>query len=136
MIGIVIAGHGMFPDGCLSSLKMLTGYVEQVKSVCLSPSDSGDDFLLRLRGAVEEANTGDGVLIITDVKGGTPCKCAAVLVSDDVRLIAGANLPLMLEAVMGRDDASSVKEFASELLEVGKLGMIDFSAMLDKRRGK
>lgn len=126
----------MFPEGCVSSLNMLTGSIEQVKAVCLNSADSSEAFLERLTGAVKEVDTGDGVLIITDVKGGTPCKCAAALVSDEIRLIAGANIPLMLEAVMGRDEASSVKEFAGELLEIGKGGLIDFSAMLDRRRGK
>ncbi len=87
MIGMVLAAHGPLPGAFLESTSMILGDVPQVACISLMPGDSLEGLVDRLRTAVNEVNTGDGVLLLLDIFGGTPANAAAFLAQQvsDVR---------------------------------------------------
>ena len=74
MIGIVLAAHGPLSGAFLESTSMILGDLPQVASIALMPGDSLEGLADRLQAAVNEVNTGDGVLILLDMFGGSDSK--------------------------------------------------------------
>ena len=124
MIGILVLSHGEMAHGMIHSLNFLYGQAEGLRALCLYPEHSPADFDAMLAEAVEEVNQGDGVLIFTDINGGTPANRALMLAAQrpDVEVIAGMNLPLLLAAVSSREFCT-LPELVSELLEEAKLSI-------------
>lgn len=118
MIGILVLSHGEMAHGMIHSLNFLYGQAEGLRALCLYPEHSPEDFDRLLAEAVAEVDQGDGVLIFTDINGGTPANRAMMLASarPDVEVIAGMNLPLLLVAVNSRE-FSTLPELCDELLE-------------------
>lgn len=119
MTGVIITSHGSLAEGFVHACKMLRGFdLTQTEAVCLGESDSTDTFLEHLKDAICRLDVGDGVVIFADLPGGTPCNLSRLLLSERVRLIAGANLPLILEFLSERED-----------------GNVDLDELIDDSRG-
>ena len=82
MIGIVLISHGAFAQGLLNAASMLYGS-EQCSALGLEPADSPEEFQERLEKAVNEADMGDGVFILADLYGGTPCNRAVIMLAEN-----------------------------------------------------
>src|SRR5260370_12380799 len=104
MIGIVLAAHGPLPGAFLESTSMILGDLPQVASISLMPGDSLEGLADRLQAAVNEVNTGDGVLILLDIFGGTPANATPFLTqqANDGHAVTGMNLPMLLETFIDR----------------------------------
>lgn len=124
MIGILILSHGEMARGMIHSLNFLYGQAEGLRALCLYPEHSPTEFDAMLADAVAEVDQGDGVLIFTDINGGTPANRALLLAAAraDVEVIAGMNLPLLLAAVSSREFCS-LPQLVEELLEEAKLSI-------------
>ena len=124
MIGILVLSHGEMAHGMIHSLNFLYGQAEGLRALCLYPEHSPEDFDAMLAEAVAEVDTGDGVLIFTDINGGTPANRALLLAAQraDVEVITGMNLPLLLAAVSSRDFCT-LPQLVEELLEESKLSI-------------
>src|ERR1051326_1029871 len=96
MVGVILAAHGPLPKALLDSVGMIMGELPQVSSVSLMPGDSLEGLVERLRSAVNEVNTDQGVLILLDLFGGTPANAAALLSQQmpGVQAVSGVNLPI------------------------------------------
>lgn len=118
MIGILVLSHGQMADGMLHSLQFLSGKAEGLKALCLYPEHSPEQFDALLQQAAAEVDRGEGVLIFTDINGGTPANRALMLAArrPDVEVIAGMNLPLLLVAVTSREYCT-LPELVTELME-------------------
>lgn len=118
MIGILILSHGEMAHGMIHSLNFLYGQAEGLRALCLYPEHSADDFDAMLAEAVTELDQGEGVLIFTDINGGTPANRALLLAArrPDVEVITGMNLPLLLAAVSSRD-CCTLPQLVGELME-------------------
>jgi mannose/fructose/sorbose-specific phosphotransferase system IIA component len=103
MIRIVICTHGGLADELVRTSAMICGPADGVRAVCLGSGRSAEDFRSEVKTAVDECGD-DPVVFLTDMFGGSAFMAAAPY-ADGVRriLVAGANLPLMLEIVLGRD---------------------------------
>jgi len=136
MIGIVLAAHGPLPGAFLESTSMILGDLPQVATISLMPGDSLEGLVDRLHAAVNEVNTGDGVLILLDMFGGTPANAAAFLTQqvDDVRAVTGMNLPMLLETFMERIGTDRLESLAETALSVGQAGIIDIGEAFKKFR--
>lgn len=124
MIGIILTGHGQFASGLFSSLTLIAGSFENVVAVDFNGSDSTEDLTEKIEAAVRKNSNWDQVIFLTDLLGGSPFK-SSVLVGQALkasRVIAGANLPMVLEVVFASecDDIEMLKNIA---LEVGKSGI-------------
>ena len=131
MIGILVLSHGEMAHGMIHSLNFLYGQAEGLRALCLYPEHSPEDFDAMLAEAVAEVDTGDGVLIFTDINGGTPANRALLLAAQraDVEVITGMNLPLLLAAVSSRDFCT-LSQMVEELLEESKLSIVCTSRAL------
>ena len=112
MIGILVLSHGEMAHGMIHSLNFLYGQAEGLRALCLYPEHSPTDFDEMLAEAVAEVDAGDGVLIFTDINGGTP-----------------ANRALLLAAVSSRDFCD-LQQLVAELLEESKLSIVCTSRAL------
>lgn len=104
MIGIVVVTHGRLAEELLSATEHVVGPLDCARAVCIGP----DDDLERRRGDVRDAvaavDDGSGVVIVTDMFGGTPSNLAIGLLDRGrVEVLAGANLPMLVKLAEVRD---------------------------------
>lgn len=125
MIGFILTGHGRFSVGLKSALDMIAGPQEAFETVTFEEDEAGT-FGDRLREAVREmrAKT-DGVLVFCDLMGGTPFNQAMMITAEqeDVSVVAGTNLPMLIDLAMARTPEATMEELVSEAVEVGKEGV-------------
>ena len=136
MVGVVLAAHGPLPKALLESVGMIMGELPQVSSVSLMPGDSLEGLVERLRSAVNEVNTDQGVLILLDLFGGTPANAAALLSQQmpGVQAVSGVNLPMMLETLLTRMGSDSVEELAETAYAAGHAGVVNIVAAFQQFR--
>lgn len=101
MKGIVLASHGQLAEAMLKTAEMFYGKedLKQIKSVSLKLEDPVDDFKQKLRETVEGIDTGQGVVVLIDILGGTPGNQAGILCSDKIQVVTGMNLAMFVEVI-------------------------------------
>ncbi|MDX1301330.1 PTS galactosamine/N-acetylgalactosamine transporter subunit IIA [Photobacterium sp.] len=132
MIGIVVSGHINFASGMQSAVKAIAGEQEQMMFIDFVESMSTDELEVQLRQAAKEVDSGEGVLFLADIPGGSPSNRALSIMmdTDNVELIGGANLPMIANAAFEREDVS-VKELVDILLEIGGSCIQDMRKQLE-----
>ncbi|CQR46281.1 PTS system mannose-specific EIIAB component [Paraliobacillus sp. PM-2] len=123
MIGIVISGHGQFASGIYSSIQLIAGEQQEMKAVDFKEGMNVESLKSALNHAVEEVEQGDGVVIFTDIPGGTPFNQSVILSTEknNIKVIAGTNLPAILDGVFSRN--SGLEAFTSKVIESGQSGL-------------
>jgi PTS system mannose-specific IIA component len=120
MIGIVLVTHGALAVEFKSALEHVVGPQEQVGTVCIGPDDDMEvrrEDIIKAVGAVE---TGKGVVILTDMFGGTPSNLAiSVMKSVEAEVIAGVNLPMLVKLARVRNDLE-IKAAVTIAAEAGR----------------
>lgn len=129
MVGIVLISHGEMANGMLNSAGMFFGETElqQVATVSLHPADSPEDFDVKLTEAIAGVDTGDGVVILCDLLGGTPCNRAAYKASEKVQVITGMNLSMFMELLGSR---SFMDPDADTLVQTAQDGIMNYNKLL------
>lgn len=132
MIGIVVSGHIHFASGMESAVKAIAGEQEQMAFIDFIESMSTDELETQLRQAMKAVDSGDGVLFLTDIPGGSPSNRASAILmdSDKVEQISGVNLPMIANAAFEREDVT-VNELVEILLEIGSSCMQDMRKQLE-----
>jgi PTS system mannose-specific IIA component len=121
MIGIVICCHGKMGEGMRDAAEMIIGPQEQLRVISVQPGDGGNDVLEGLTTAVKEVDSGDGVLMLTDLFGGTPTNIGCALLGEaSIEVVTGFNLPLLIKALTSRHDVISISELARTASEYGR----------------
>lgn len=126
MVGIIIASHGEFASGILQSGEMIFGAQENVKAVTLMPSEGPDDVKAKMKEAIASFDNQDEVLFLVDLWGGTPFNQANSLFEehkDKWAIVAGMNLPMVIEAFASRFSMNTAHEIASSILGSAKDGV-------------
>jgi PTS system mannose-specific IIA component len=131
MIGVVLATHGELGRALIAAMEMIVGAQERVSALSLQVSDQLEAANARLQGTIEEADGGDGVLVLTDMLGGTPSNLCLALMGGPrpVEVVSGASLPMLLKAVQARRDAD-LRETAAQVKKVGRSSIIVASEVL------
>ena len=134
MIHLIICGHGQIADGLLSGLKLLAGEVNACHSLNFPEGMSSESLAQSLRNIVADYQD-EPILMFTDIMGGTPFRQAALIANErpDCEIISGMNLPLLIEAVMERDEAENVADFAENLVQNTRGSIARYSALLQSR---
>ena len=97
MIGILILTHGGMADELLAAARRITGDLEGFEALSLDWDASLEDATEKVRIAVQDADQGDGVLILTDIFGGTPSNVAMKQrLEGRVEVVSGVNLPMVV----------------------------------------
>ena len=130
MIGMVLVTHGRLADELLAALEHVVGAQDNTQTVCI---DADDDMEMRRKDILESiaaVDTGKGVILLTDMFGGTPSNLAiSVIDKANVEVIAGVNLPMLIKlagvrktdelmtaAVSAQDAGRKYINIASQLL--------------------
>lgn len=126
MVGIILASHGSFADGIFQSGEMIFGQQENVAHVTLMPSEGPDDIRAKMEDAIKSFDDPEEVLFLVDLWGGTPFNQANNLVEqhkDKWAIVAGMNLPMVIEAYASRFSMEKAQEIAAHLVSAGKDGV-------------
>ena len=106
MIGLVLVTHGRLADEFRNAVEHVVGRQEYFVTVCIGPDDNMENRRDDILSAVAEADAGSGVIILTDMFGGTPSNLAISAMSPGkVEVIAGVNLPMLLRTVSYRHES-------------------------------
>ena len=98
MLGIVIVTHGKLAEAFVSVTEHVVGKQTQMVGVGIEPEDDAEAARERIIKAIAEVDAGQGVVLLTDMFGGTPSNLAiSVMKKDGVEVIAGVNLPMMIK---------------------------------------
>lgn len=117
MIGLVLVTHSALAVEFKSALEHIVGPQEQVETVCIGPDDDVEARREDIIAAVGRADSGQGVVILTDMFGGTPSNLAiSVMKTVGAEVIAGMNLPMLvkLARVRGELDLKAAVSLAAE----------------------
>lgn len=126
MVGIILASHGEFAKGILQSGSMIFGEQENVQAVTLMPSEGPDDIKAKMKDAIASFDNQDEVLFLVDLWGGTPFNQANSLFEehkDKWAIVAGMNLPMVIEAYGARFSMDSAQEIASSIIKSAREGV-------------
>ena len=100
MKGILLISHGPLAEGMLKTAEIFFGEnIPQMKAVVLNTQEDPEDFRGRLQEAVKEVDTGEGVLVFADLLGGTPCNQSAFVLNEQITVLTGMNLPMVMECL-------------------------------------
>jgi PTS system mannose-specific IIA component len=98
MIGLVLVTHGKLAEEFKHALEHVVGPQSAVETVCIGPEDDMDQRRLDIVDAVARADDGSGVIILTDMFGGTPSNLSiSVMDGGRIEVIAGVNLPMLIK---------------------------------------
>ncbi len=106
MIGIVLVGHGNLPKEMLAVMEHVVGHQEGVEAVCISVSDDMEQKRHEILEKTSAVDTGDGVVVVTDMFGGTPSNLAISIMEErNIEVISGMNVPLLVKLVRERSES-------------------------------
>ena len=130
MIGMVLVTHGRLAEEFLRALEHIVGPQEKVGTVCIGPDDDMEERRKEIIEQVKAAQDGDGVVLLTDMFGGTPSNLAiSVLDEGEVEVVAGVNLPMLIKLASLRGERS-LKKAVHEAQEAGRKYINAASALL------
>jgi PTS system mannose-specific IIA component len=105
MIGMVLVTHGRLAIEFLAALEHVVGRQKQIQTITIGPEDDIDMRRGEIIAAVQEVDSGDGVVVLTDMFGGTPSNLAiSVMGTCRTEVVAGINLPMLIKLASVRGD--------------------------------
>jgi len=130
MIGMILVTHGRLAEEFVNAMEHVVGRQDAVATVCIGPNDDMERRRREIADAIKLVNSGEGVVILTDLFGGTPSNLAISLMqAGKIEVIAGINLPMLIRlagarktmavtaaAVAARDAGRNYITIASEFL--------------------
>lgn len=120
MIGLVLVTHGKLADEFRAALEHVVGAQSNIETISIGPDDDMEQRRSEILGAVERVNDGAGVVLLTDMFGGTPSNLAiSVMESAPVEVIAGINLPMLIKLVSIRGE-TNLADAVREAQEAGR----------------
>ncbi|HEX2792816.1 MAG TPA: PTS sugar transporter subunit IIA [Croceicoccus sp.] len=109
MIGLILVTHGNLAEEFVRAMEHVVGPQDKVVPICIGPSDDMEQRRDDIRDAIAAADSGKGVIILTDLFGGTPSNLAiSLLQAGKVEVIAGINLPMLIRLAGARVELSVV----------------------------
>ncbi len=107
MIGMVLVTHGRLAEEFVAATEHVVGAQEEIRSICIGPDDDMEQRRNDILEAVADVDSGGGVILLTDMFGGTPSNLAiSVMDKGDIEVIAGINLPMLIKLASVRASAS------------------------------
>jgi len=120
MIGMVLVTHGRLADEFIAATEHVVGPQQNVRAISIGPDDDMERRRNDIMDAVGEVNEGEGVIVVTDMFGGTPSNLAiSIMDQGGVEVIAGMNLPMLIKLATVRE-SSTLAEAAETAQEYGR----------------
>ena len=120
MIGMVLVTHDKLAEEFVNAMEHVVGHQEAVATICIGPNDDMELRRKEIAKAITSVDSGGGVILLTDLFGGTPSNLAISLMrAGEVEVIAGINLPMLIRLAKART-CMGVVEAASAAREAGR----------------
>lgn len=123
MIGMLVTGHGHFATGLASSVKLIAGMPEKFELVDFVEEYSVEDLRRELNQAMDKLSDCSGILVFSDLPGGSPFKTAVEVAmerKEDIRVLAGTNLGMLIEISMARGFVEGIEDLLNMAINTGK----------------
>ena len=134
MIGLVLVTHGHLGDELIKAMEHVVGTQQNVTSICIGPGDDMEQRRSDILTAVNEVNSKDGVVLMTDLFGGTPSNLAISIIDQaNIDVIAGVNLPMLVKFASCRNKYN-LEECVLNAQEAGKKYINVASQLLPKHK--
>jgi len=133
MIGIVLVTHGRLADEFVAAFEHVVGPQKGIATVCIGPDDDMEQRRQDIIDTIASVDGGDGVVLLTDMFGGTPSNLAiSVMNETGVEVIAGANLPMLIQLAQSRE-SGSLADAVDQAQEAGRKYISVASKLLGDR---
>ncbi|VAW04259.1 PTS system permease (IIAMan), nitrogen regulatory IIA protein [hydrothermal vent metagenome] len=120
MIGMVVVTHGRLAEEFISAMEHVVGPQKAVRAICIGPDDDMEQRRQDIMNAVKDVDQGSGVILLTDMFGGTPSNLAiSIMENANVEVIAGINLPMLIKLASVRM-ASTMEEAINAAQDSGR----------------
>lgn len=120
MIGLILVTHGRLAEEFVRAMEHVVGVQPDIATVCIGPEDNMEHRRKEISDAIQRVDSGTGVIILTDLFGGTPSNLAISLMSAGrVEVIAGINLPMLIR-LAGARKVMSVTEAVAAARDAGR----------------
>lgn len=133
MVGLVVATHGRLAEEMLRTAEGIVGRLEQCEAVSIGAGASMEDARARLAEAVKKTDTGEGVLVLTDMFGGTPANLALTFLDEKLEVVTGVNLPMILKLSTARAEKLTLQAAAELVTSYGQKNITLASELLRTR---
>jgi len=133
-IGGVVVSHGQLATELLSAAETIVGPVDHVLAVSIGWHDDVDIAHDEIERAIKQTDQGSGVIVMTDMFGGTPTNISAMFLKEgEVEIVTGVNLPMIIKFA-STERGGSLIDLAKELEEQGKQSIYRTSALLEPQK--
>ena len=133
MIGGIIVSHGKLAEELLNALTIILGEVVNVEAISIGWYDDVEDSKRKINQSLKRVDQKNGVLIFTDMFGGTPSNLSFSFLKDDrIEIITGVNLPMLIKFVSLQRN-NKLREVAKKVVEQGKKNIHLASALLSSK---
>lgn len=120
MIGLVLVTHGRLAEEFRAAMEHVVGPQKNVATICIGPDDDMEHCRGDIRHAVETVDSGDGVVMLTDMLGSTPCNLARSMLNHQrLEVLSGVNLPMLVKLAKLRD-GYPLSELVVKVQEAGR----------------
>ena len=133
MIGLVLVTHGRLAEEFVAATEHVVGEQRNVRTVCIGPDDDMEQRRNDILSAIAKVDEGDGVILLTDMFGGTPSNLAiSVMDAGSVEVIAGINLPMLIKLASARE-TETLADAVAQAQESGRKYINVASSLLNAR---
>ena len=136
MVGMLVVTHKSLATELIETAELIVGKIDNCVGLSLDPSLPVDDLRQQITNAMNQVNDGDGVIVLTDMFGGTPSNLSlSFLNQEGIEVVTGVNLPMLLKLAHSREDAK-VDELARIVKDYGRRSISLASEILDEEVDK
>ncbi len=133
MIGVIIVTHSALADEFLMATQQIVGDVEGIEPISIDPSEPIEEVKKRIKKAIKKVDAGEGVLILTDMFGGTPSNISlSFLEKGKVEVVTGVNLPMLIKLSTLREE-KALDDLASFIRSYGQKNIHLASEILERK---
>lgn len=129
-IGVVIVTHYRLGDEFLQALRLIVPDAPEFRAVAIEPTQSVEEMRSQISAALDAADSGDGVLVLTDMFGGTPSNISLSFLDEhQVEVVTGLNLPMLIKLATLRE-SKSLEDLAAFIKQYGQRNISVASELL------
>ena len=130
MVGVVVASHGRLAEELLRTAEGIVGPLPRAAAVTVDAQVSMEESRGRLARAIADVDEGDGVLVLTDMFGGSPANLALTFLDGRVEVVTGVNLPMVVKLSTLRGDGLALSPLAAAIAAYGQKNVTLASELL------
>ncbi len=135
-IGGVVVSHGQFANELLSAAEQVVGDIPHIAAVSIGWHDNVEVAQGEIQRAIKSVSSGNGVLLLTDMFGGTPTNISAMFIKEnEVEVVTGVNLPMVIK-LASQNKEMTLSEMAALVEEQGKQSIYKAADLLDPHKSK